>query len=217
MYYIIGDIHGCLDNLVNLFNIIRKEVNKDDILIFLGDYIDRGEYSYGVIEYLLSISKIYKSIFLTGNHESMLLKYINGEDSSGVYFLNGGRETVKSYKKNCGSFKLPKKHLEFYKKLRYFFEVEDFIAVHAGFDPEIKDINKQLERDMIWIRDKFFKSNKRWNKTIIFGHTPTNYITGVRRNVYFDVEKNIIGIDTGAVYGGSLTCLRWPDKAVFQY
>ena len=99
-YYIIGDIHGSLSNLQNLCKKIEDVINDDDVIIFIGDYIDRGPHSFEVIEYLISLAKSRTSIFLRGNHEDMLLDYLDGRDSSNIYLVNGGRETIKSYKKN---------------------------------------------------------------------------------------------------------------------
>lgn len=216
MYYLFGDIHGCFDNLVNLINIVRNKIKDDDVLVFLGDYVDRGKYSYEVIEYLISISKFFNTIFLKGNHEAMFLKYIYGEDKSGIFIYNGGHETIKSYNRNLKSFRVPERHILFLQNLDPFFEGDNFIAVHAGLDPKINKIEHQSEEDIVWIRDEFFRSNKKWDKTIIFGHTPTFLIKSRLRSIYFDKIRNIIGVDTGAVYGGKLTCLRWPDMSVFQ-
>ncbi len=216
MYYIIGDIHGYLDNLIELFGKIKGIISDDDTLIFLGDYIDRGAYSYEVIEYLLSISKNHRAIFLKGNHEDMLLNYLKGEDNFGIYLSNGGRVTIQSYKKNCGDFVLPEEHKNFFQNLELYTEMNDFVSVHAGFNPKINNIEDQLIDDILWIREAFFRSERKWDKTVIFGHTPTAILGQKTGSIFFEERKNIIGIDTGVAYGGVLTCLRWPDRAVFQ-
>lgn len=216
MHYIIGDIHGCAKNLFGLFKKISGLFKQDDVLVFLGDYIDRGTHSYDVIDFLISLSKIRRTIFLKGNHEDMLLKYLNGEDIHGSYLLNGGQSTINSYKKNCGAFLLPDEHLSFFQNLKNYYEMDDFIAVHAGFNPNVYNIQDQSEMDTLWIREAFYRTEKRWDKTIIFGHTPTKYLGQNSWNVYFDEMKNIIGIDTGAVYRGLLTCITWPDLQVYQ-
>ena len=117
----------------------------------------------------------------------------------------------------CGNMKIPSAHLDFFKKLNLYYEYSDFISVHAGFNPKIYNMENQSPDDMLWIRESFFRSRRKWEKTVIFGHTPTTYMEGRSHNVYYDEEKNIIGIDTGAVYGGKLTCLRWPDRKILQY
>ncbi len=216
MYYIFGDIHGCLSNLLELFGGIKRDIKDNDRLIFLGDYIDRGDYSFEVIKFLININKSYDIVFLKGNHEEMFLKYIQGRDDSGIFLDNGGGATLRSYKKNRGEFAVPDEHLKFFGNLKLCFEADDFIAVHAGFNPKVYNMERQTEDDMLWIRETFYRAERRWEKTVIFGHTPARLLGKRRGEVYFDDKKNIIGIDTGAVYGGVLTCLRWPDRKIFQ-
>lgn len=217
MYYIFGDIHGCLDKLESLFGQVKKRLRDDDILIFLGDYIDRGRNSYEVVEFLLNIRDTWPRVhFLRGNHEAMLFEYLSGKDTSGNYLYNGGDATKKSYGAGAGSFTLPPRHEDFFKRLVDYYEGDDFIAVHAGLNPSIENPGDQSREDLVWIREEFFRSGKRWKKTVIFGHTPTYYIHGKWGKVYFDDEQNIIGIDTGAVYGGMLTCMAWPGRTVLQ-
>ncbi len=215
MYYLIGDIHGYIHALSKLFTKIRNYLNEDDTLIFLGDYIDRGEYSYEVIDFLIAVSRAYKSVFLKGNHEAMLLDYVKSKGGKDVFLYNGGDATVRSYKKNCGSFSIPKNHMDFYNNLQLYYETDDFIAVHAGLDPNISDLKDQPIDDMLWIRDRFFRNIKKWPKTVIFGHTPSHFIS--RDNpIYIDEGRNIIGIDSGIIYGKTISCLRWPDKKIFS-
>jgi serine/threonine protein phosphatase 1 len=216
MYYIIGDIHGCLDNLNNLLNKIFSNITETDTIIFLGDYIDRGPSSYDVIELLIDLSKKYNTVFLKGNHEDMLLKYISGILDFQNYFDNGGMATLRSYREKHGSSVIPPEHELFYGNLLQYYEAKDFIAVHAGLNPKINNIAEQSSYEMLWIRQEFYRSSRKWEKTIIFGHTPCSILHGENKNVYFNESNNIIGIDTGACYGGLLTCLRWPDKTIFQ-
>jgi len=214
-YYIIGDIHGCFSKLQNIYAKIQNIIEDEDIIIFLGDYIDRGSDSYNVIEFLISISDKHNIVFLKGNHESMLFEYINGDVDMDLFYYNGGDKTVKSYKKHTGVFNIPESHMDFLKNLALYYEGNNFIAVHAGLNPKIDNMEAQKEDDLLWIREQFFKADKTWEKTVIFGHTPTIYLTKKNSGIYHDETRNIIGIDTGAVYGGVLTCLRWPDKSEF--
>lgn len=216
MYYIFGDIHGCLDKLHKIFFFIKGQLNQDDTLIFLGDYIDRGMYSCEVVEYLITVSGTYNSIFLKGNHEDMLLKYLAHQDKQNIFIQNGGGATIKSYTRNYREFMIPESHHLFYNNLKLYFETDDFIAVHAGFNPKIDNIHDQSVEDILWIRDTFYRHDHYWNKSIIFGHTPVSFISNRSERIFVDESKNIIGIDTGAVYGGKLTCLRWPDKKIYQ-
>ncbi len=217
MYYIFGDIHGCCDMLVSLYGTVERRIKDEDVIIFLGDYIDRGEHSYEVVQFLIEIGETRKNtVFLRGNHEAMFIEYLAGRDSAGIYLYNGGMVTKKSYRNNVGNLPLPGPHGDFYHTLSDFFEGDDFIAVHAGLRPGVAKLEAQDREDLVWIREDFFGSDWRWEKTVIFGHTPTNRLHRKWGDVYFDEKRNIIGIDTGAVYGGKLTCLVWPERKVLQ-
>ncbi len=217
MFYIIGDIHGYLERLVALFSKLTSKVTEDDTIIFLGDYIDRGPHSYEVIDFLIHVSRTpgFKSLFLKGNHEDMLRKYLGGEDRNGSFLFNGGDATIRSYVRQCGEFALPGHHAEFFNGLRLYYEGDDFIAVHAGLNPDTGSLEEQNPDDLIWIREKFFRADRRWEKTVIFGHTPTAYI---RKNgpVYIDEKRNIIGVDSGVIFGNPLTCLVWPERTIIK-
>lgn len=217
MHYIIGDIHGCLDKLYDLYERhLKRRLTKEDTLVFIGDYIDRGRQSMEVVDFLLALSRIHNAVFLRGNHESMFLRYLEAGDNRDMYFYNGGDRTVQSYSRETGRLEVPPSHLGFFRSLLPYYEGGNFIAVHAGLNPRINGMERQSEEDMTWIREQFFLSGKRWEKTVIFGHTPTVTITHGAHEVYFDEIQNIIGIDTGAVYGGRLSCVRMPGREVFQ-
>lgn len=217
MYYIVGDIHGCYSRVRALYNDkLRRNLSDDDVLIFLGDYVDRGDRSFETIEYLIALSRVHKTVFLKGNHESMLLEYISGKSDGRVYFYNGGEKTLQSYSREFGSFTMPESHLSFLRSLELYYEGDNFIAVHAGLNPKIDTVQGQSEEDMLWIREAFFKADKRWSKTVIFGHTPVHLLSGSIMRPHYDTKRNIIGLDTGAVYGGVLSCIRWPDLREFQ-
>ncbi len=214
MHFFIGDIHGHFKELYDLFNAIKPEIGGGDVLVFLGDYIDRGPQSYEVIEFLINLQGRFGTVFLKGNHEGMLLNYLKGEDGRGLYLMNGGEATIRSYTRHMGDFRLPPHHMDFFRGLRLFYEGDDFIAVHAGLNPEIGSPGEQDEHDLLWIREKFFRTRTSFEKTVIFGHTPTVYING-DISVYDDPVRNILGIDTGVIFGRSISCVRWPDKHVF--
>jgi len=216
MYYIVGDIHGEYCKLLKMMELIEENISNDDKIIFLGDYIDRGEDSYNVIEHLTEISVKYNSCFLKGNHEDMFLNYYTTGRGYELYLRNGGMATILSYTRESGEMNLPEKHKKFFNSLKLFYEGEDFIAVHAGLNPYAGGPDKQKKDDMLWIREDFFLADFRWDKTIIFGHTPTPLLNNSDR-VYYDDRRNIIGIDTGAMYKENpLTCLRWPDKKILR-
>lgn len=216
MYYIIGDIHGQIIKLKKLIELISRYIAGDDMMIFLGDYIDRGSGSFDVIEFLSGLPEIYKTCFLKGNHEDMFLNYYNTGNDLELYLRNGGEATISSYIEKVGEMKLPEKHQTFFSNLKLYYEGEDFIAVHAGLNPKIADPRKHGHEDLMWIREPFFYADHRWNKTIIFGHTPTRLLHN-SDTIYYDSRRNIIGLDTGAMYENSpLTCLRWPDKKIIR-
>lgn len=202
MKYVIGDIHGQPYKLKNLINLTKSDVTE---YIFLGDYIDRGKYSKEVIDFLINLSKKVKCVFLIGNHEDMWFKYLKGDKSwLDMILLYGGVETVKSYidkgltymdaktiviqaKKMENAFKI---HKKFFEKLLYYYELDDYICVHAGIDPVCKDIVLLAHNmeDLLWIREDFINSKFLYKgKKIIFGHTSF-------KEPYIDKYK--IGIDT---------------------
>lgn len=206
--YAIGDIHGCYDKLKALMEKIPIDFTRDT-LVFIGDYIDRGSHPVEVVDYLIKLkNRVPEVIFLKGNHEDMLDKFIKGADRF-TYLLNGGQQTLDSYlMKSVESefFPIPDDHMEFFKSLRLYYETEEFIFVHAGLRPRVP-LEDQRTEDLLWIRDKFVGSKYDFGKRVIFGHTPLKQPL---------VEDNKIGIDTGAVYGNKLTCVQLPDLQFFQ-
>lgn len=189
----IGDIHGCLTQLRSLVGQVAPTVH--DQLIFLGDYVDRGPDSAGVVEELLALrEQLPRTVFLRGNHEQMLLDVLAGGDPA-TFLLNGGEQTIASYR-NRGGWPPPAAHRDFYHSLTYSFETEQFIFVHAGLRPGTP-LALQNPADLLWIRQLFLRSDEDWGKTVVFGHTARETVL---------VSKTRIGLDTGCVYGGCLTC-----------
>ncbi|MDR3237703.1 MAG: serine/threonine protein phosphatase [Spirochaetia bacterium] len=213
MYYIIGDIHGDLSKLQNLLQKVLKNFDSErDTMLFLGDYIDRGNFGFETIAFLINLSEKINTVFLLGNHEDMFYDYIQGENRE-LFLYNGGEKTVRSYKRNTGSETPPESHRKFYRELKLIHEADDFVAAHAGLNPDLNICDQQKD-DVIWIREKFYNSPRCWSKTVIFGHTPVSHFRG-EPGIYFDSSRNIIGIDNGIIYGRPLACLRWPDKKVY--
>jgi len=206
--FAIGDIHGSFDQLKELIQKIPIDF-VDDTLVFIGDYIDRGPNSVEVIDYLLELKHRHPGIiFLKGNHEDMLEKFLDGTDRF-TYLLNGGQETLDSYLrafKSAGAFPIPSDHMAFFKSLRLYYETEAYIFVHAGLRPKVP-LESQETEDLLWIRDKFIYSKYHFGKKVVFGHTPLEEPL---------VEANKIGIDTGAVYGHALTCVQLPEIEFIQ-
>lgn len=221
----ISDIHGQLEMLQALLLKVNYNPTEDQ-LILLGDYVDRGPDSAGVIDFVMKLRE-HGAILLKGNHEELMYKSLT-TDSEYLWtrwIENGGAEALQSYgyteeeylldNKN-GEFQKPnltsprlKAHLEFIQSLEIYIEQEDFIFVHAGVNPEFP-LSENTEEDFLWIRDAFHH-HYAGTKTVIFGHTPTYklYKDPTNHRVYFG-GNNIIGIDGGAVFGGQLNCLEIP-------
>ncbi len=206
--FAIGDIHGCFDKLRELMNLLDIDDRKDT-LIFLGDYIDRGPASYEVVSYLITLRKRFKKlIFLKGNHEEMLLKYLQGTNRL-TYLANGGQQTIDSYiqaGRSPATGLVPEDHLDFYNSLDLFYQTDNYLFVHAGLLDKIP-IEKQRIEDLLWIRNRFIKSAYDFGRQVVFGHTPLPEPL---------VQSNKIGIDTGAVYGNKLTCVVLPALTFYQ-
>lgn len=208
-YFAIGDVHGCISLLEALWHKIDFDIGKDTLL-FIGDYIDRGPDSREVVDFILDLKKKVNVICLRGNHEQMLLTYHLYNSYKDFYLLNGGASTVMSYglvDTDMGRrVNIPPDHLDFFRGLISYHETDGYIFVHAGLKPGIP-LHKQDPTDMIWIRNEFIDSDYDFGKKIVFGHTPmpTPFVTAGK-----------IGIDTGAVYGGKLTCVQLPDEIFYQ-
>lgn len=209
--FAVGDIHGCLDHLQQLIRMLPIRKGKDR-LVFIGDYIDRGADSQGVVDYVRCLQEDFcETVFLMGNHEQMFLDYLEGRNAE-MFLYNGGLETLVSYglhgRKEVSPADLPPGHLTFFQNLRPYYESDEFILVHAGLRPGIP-LSEQSLDDLLWIRFEFIKNDYDFGKNVIFGHTPLS------KTVPFYGAKKV-GIDTGAVYGGRLTCLELPSMQLYQ-
>jgi serine/threonine protein phosphatase 1 len=200
--FIVGDIHGCLDPLKRMMDKIDWRPEEDG-LIFLGDYIDRGVDSKGVVDYIIEISNSSPLVqCLMGNHENILLDFLSSGDPR-LLLLNGGITTLESYQveeKGEKEALIPQEHVAFFESLFLYIELDEYYVVHAGFRPGV-EVEKQATEDLIWIREPFIFSDYDFGKKVIFGHTPLAEPL---------VMDNKIGLDTGAVYGNKLTCLEIP-------
>ena len=206
----IGDVHGCNGLLKRLLDRIGIDPLADT-LIFIGDYLDRGLEVRGVIDTLLDLKETCPNLIcLKGNHESMFLNYyLEGRDEE-LFLSNGGQKTLDSYGitfdytgKGTG---FPENHLRFLASLPLSHETGEYFFVHAGLRPGIA-IADQSPEDMLWIRHEFIDSSWDFGRTVVFGHTPLSKPL---------IEKKKIGIDTGAVYGGRLTCIELPSRKITQ-
>lgn len=208
--YAIGDIHG-QRGLLRLL-VERVPFAEDDEIVFIGDYIDRGPDSRGVVEDVLEFRlKHPRTVCLRGNHEDMFLDYINGEDryQPGVFLMNGGYDTLQSYgiDPRDGAFQLPPLHTHFFQNLQYVHQSGGFIFVHAGFRPGVR-LSEQNPQDLVWIRKEFYESDADFGRPVVFGHTPMPEI--------LNELPRFLGIDTGAAYGRKITCVQLEDGKLIE-
>ena len=224
MLYAVGDIHGELEKLNELLDVLPLE--RGDELVFLGDYIDRGADACGVVERLIAFSRDWPCTFLLGNHESMFLDFLGWTDDSyfggDAFLMNGGDRTLASYgyfdraTPDRESFQLPKSQEDFLLGLALSHQEGDYVFVHAGMGgPQLRlddpayALRKTRPEDLLWNRTSCDLPH-RMGVTVVYGHTPAEDF-GVRWNLPYS-----IGVDTGAVYGGPLTAIRLPDETIFQ-
>lgn len=218
--WIIGDIHGCADEL----DALLAKLPPGEPLLFVGDYIDRGPDSAGVVERVIQEQDRREVICLMGNHESMLLAFYKQPDSrealAWTFWGNGGQATLRSYGMNeQDSFKvLPPRHQRFYEGLLLHYETEEYLAVHAGLRINgSPDLARQSREDLLWIREEWIRNEGDWNgKFVIYGHTPSRYVLGVERQHEPIRGEKSMGIDTGCVFGGSLTAVHGVTREVVQ-
>ena len=237
--YAIGDIHGRLDLLQSLLQGIisdsREAPVARNLLIFLGDYVDRGPDSKGTIDFLINkLPGGFEPVFLKGNHEDLMLDFLAArgmearEHSGEGWLMNGGDTTLESYDVSVPDHamgvvpdedlltaarelkeQVPETHLSFLKNLKYYHVEGDFLFVHAGLRPGVS-LARQSEADMMWIRDVFLSHTGFFDgHIVVHGHSikPTP-----------DVQATRIGIDTGAWYSNRLTALALEgDEYWFLY
>jgi serine/threonine protein phosphatase 1 len=217
--YAIGDIHGRLDLLEALSRrIIAHARCAPAEIIFLGDYIDRGQDSAGVVSFLLSnpFPDTIACTYLKGNHEATLLNFLSNPQAGPSWAQFGGGETLMSYgvRAPLGSLdetgwaqasadlaqQLPTGHLSFYQQLALSAERGCYFFAHAGVDPDTS-LDQQDETSLLWVRDVFLNDTRKLPRIIVHGHTPAP-------EPYADQRR--IGLDTGAYQTGVLTaaCLK---------
>ena len=206
----VGDIHGCLESLNALLD--RLNPSSDDHLLFVGDYIDRGPDSRGVIDRLLDLRESISCPFLRGNHETMVIDYLDSWAFS-LWRMNGGVSTLQSYLRGDGSSEIhiPAAHAEFIRDTKLYHETDEFFFVHAGLEPDRTIAETQNDPDeqvLLWERGHLEADEVAWEKPVVCGHTP--HPEPINR------EKLIL-IDTGCVYHmkpgmGRLTAVRLPER-----
>jgi diadenosine tetraphosphatase ApaH/serine/threonine PP2A family protein phosphatase len=204
----IGDIHGCAKSLDGLMR--ELDPTPEDHLIFIGDYIDRGPDSKGVIDRLLKLGEEYTCTFLRGNHEDLLLGYLDRGEYD-IFAMNGGIATLSSYMTGDGEMEVPDEHIEFVRNTEMYLETEEFLFVHAGLRPDMtvaENLKEGNPEVFLWERSHLKVPDLPWEKTVVCGHTPQAQPIN---------DPLLINIDTGCVYYaypsmGYLTAVRLPER-----
>jgi serine/threonine protein phosphatase 1 len=218
--YAIGDIHGRLDLLDGIHRRIaedagRRAANRRQV-VYLGDYVSRGADSAAVVERVRTwLPEGFERITLKGNHEDLLLRFLDGEIDTGRHWLDyGGLEAMKAYgvivaepeARDDASVialgedfaeRLPASHLEFFRTLQINHSAGDYFFVHGGVRPGVP-LEEQRARDCLWIRKTFLNSEENHGAMVVHGHSISDQP---------EIRHNRIGIDTGAYRSGVLTCL----------
>jgi serine/threonine protein phosphatase 1 len=221
--YAIGDVHGCLDQLLSLERMIARDAEElpvRKLIIMIGDYVDRGPASAQVLDHLTAPPPSgFERICLTGNHEMAMLDYLEGRIGLAAWLSMGAEQTLLSYGIDHERLRavyradrqidalvreaIPAQHVAFLRSLPIMVETPGFLFVHAGIRPGVP-LERQSDRDLVFIREDFFKAAHRLTRYVVHGHTP---VAEARR------DGMRVDIDTGAVFTGRLTALRlWQDK-----
>jgi len=205
--YAIGDIHGALHKLREL--IARCTAHADGRphrFVFVGDYIDRGPDSSGVIRFLIELEEKMpdRVVALKGNHEALLLSVIGGSTLAENWFWQGGMETLRSYGV-ADARALPHEHIDWLRTRRLSYDDGRRFFVHAGVDPQ-RPLDDQVEDALLWIREPFLSDRRDYGRLIVHGHTP---VSGDGP----ELRDNRLDLDTGAAYGGPLTAAVFSQAA----
>lgn len=225
LLYAVGDIHGRRDLMRSLLQLIEEDAHVRSraarrTLVFLGDYLDRGPDSRGVVADLLAHPpQGFDTHFLKGNHEAILLDFLADPFRLDHWLMNGGRATMDSYGvdtralaeagarpetwRQAFAAALPEAHLRFLRTLKLSVTFGDYLFVHAGVRPGVP-LAAQSEDDLVWIRRPFLDHTGSFGKVVVHGHTPEALPV---------IRPNRIGIDTGAVFSDRLTALRLEARA----
>ena len=191
--YAIGDLHGCSKTFRKLVrDVIRLE--KSDVLYCMGDYIDRGPDSKGVIDFILELRENgYTVNTLRGNHDQMMMDASKNSESLKDWLRNGGSTTLKSF--NVQSYEeLDSKYKRFFYETQFYFETGNYILVHAGLNFRYEDPFQDTNA-MMWIRGFTVDKKKLGDRIIVHGHTPLPWDVIQKQQ-----GENVIGIDAGCVY-----------------
>ncbi len=219
--YVVGDIHGRLDLLKQVHHEIdldkARSKPRQPVEVYLGDYIDRGPDSAGVVSLLLGRALDARMIFLRGNHEQLLLDFLEGADcleewrdvgavpsllSYGVPAALLSRDAPGKDVRRALAERVPSEHVRFYAETGTYVDAAPYLLVHAGIRPGIK-LQRQALGDLLGIRGEFLEFEGDFGRIVVHGHTPV---------LQPDLRPNRINIDTGAFATNRLTCLKIDEK-----
>ena len=222
---VIGDIHGGLRALIQVLE--RASVSVDDLLIFLGDYVDGWSESAQTIEYVIDLAEKQSCIFIKGNHDEWCEEWLRSGRGEGVWLFHGGRETLDSYDTFNNDRK--QRHLNFFEQMKlYHIDKQNRLFIHAGFTSMHGPQKEVYSSNFTWDRTLWevaITTNKHLKKTSLFypkrlklfheiyiGHTPTLYY-----NETIPMQGcNVWNIDTGAAFTGKLTIMDIDTKEFWQ-
>lgn len=226
--FAVGDVHGRADLLAQMFDLLEARLvgemrdGAPPIVIFLGDYVDRGPNSAGVLDLLTGDRPHgYDRRYLRGNHEQSMLAFMHAPNENRAWLHHGGAETLASYgvapppprhatNEECLEAaaalraRLPQAHRAFLESLERYVELGGYAFVHAGVDHG-RGLDAQEDKDLYWSRERFLNSKRRFSHRVVHGHTPTD-------QPFADGRR--IGVDTGAYATGVLTAARFEGEEV---
>lgn len=217
VYYAIGDVHGEIEKLDRLLDFVRDDAARaggPHKIVFIGDLIDRGPDSRAVVERAMAIASSDQAVVLKGNHEEMFLNAIGSASRNDfeMWSVNGGESALVSYQRANGGQSdwrdaIDRTHIKWLRALPVIWrdEARNLVFVHAGIDPwRFPNCPDEVK---IWTRSRVFFDTKRWpdraelkDILVVHGHTPT-------ADFEPDVQRRRINVDTGACFGGPLTCV----------
>jgi serine/threonine protein phosphatase 1 len=201
----IGDIHGCSDALASVLRSVDPQI--DDTIITLGDYVDRGIDSKGVIDMLIRLVGDCRLVPILGNHDEMMLRANDSKPAFEEWLEFGGITTLDSYEATGLMSHIPDSHFRFLRSCRSWFETDRHFFVHANYDPNLP-LDQQDERTLRWLSLRDFVPGPHLSgKVAVVGHTPQPEILNL---------GHLICLDTGCAFGGKLTAMEMESGEVWQ-